>query len=89
MAANDNDAGIKYLDDGGASGTVLGKATTDKIGFFAATPVAQQTSGTTAPAVDPGANTSALVASIQSIAVAAASLANANKTTLDNLGLQA
>ena len=47
--ANTNASGIKYLSDSNDSGTVLGDGTSsDKVGFFDATPVAQQaTTGTT------------------------------------------
>lgn len=36
-----NGAGIKYLGDGGSDGTVLGRNSTDLVGLYGATPVAQ------------------------------------------------
>lgn len=32
-----------YLDNGNPDGTIMGQTTTEKIGFFGATPVVQQT----------------------------------------------
>lgn len=79
-----------YLDIGGADGSGIGKATTSKIFFFDATPVTQQTAGTSVTAENLGGSPdSAYVASMESLVVATASLANANATTLTNLGLQA
>jgi hypothetical protein len=34
---------VKYLDDGESDGTVLGQASTAKIGFYGATPAARRT----------------------------------------------
>lgn len=36
-------ASPNYLDTGNPDGTILGQTTTEKIGFFGATPVVQQT----------------------------------------------
>ena len=80
-----NEAGIEYVGtsvDGVAIGT-----TTGKIGFFAKAPVVKQTLGAAAIAIDPEVSTSTLVASLHSIAISAASLANANRLVLANLGL--
>ena len=86
-STNANLANIKELSDQGTGGTRMGLASTDLIGFLGATPITQRAGGTDAPAIDPTVSTSALVASIQSIAVAAASLANANAATLAAFGL--
>ena len=86
MANGDNDSGVQELSDGNPAGVRMGSASTELIGFLGATPINQETAGTAAPAVDPGANTSALVASIQSIAVAAASLANRHASILASFG---
>ena len=72
-----------------SDGYIIGQSATEKLGFFGATPVVQQTLGSAAPAIDPTVSGSALVASIHSIAIGAASLANANRTILSNLGLGA
>ena len=69
------------------TGTKIGTAADQKIGFLGATPVIQQTGGTDAPAVVGQGNTSAYIASIQSIALAAASLANTNAAILASFGL--
>ena len=88
--ANTNAAGIEYIGNGNSSGTVIGRTATETIGFFGTTPVAQQSvAATAAPAIDPTVSGSALVASIHSIAIGAASVANANRTLLTNLGLGA
>jgi len=84
--ANSNKAGIQELGDGGSSGTRMGTASTDLIGFLGATPITQLTPGTAAVAVDPTASTSTLIASLQSIAVSAASMANANSSILASFG---
>jgi hypothetical protein len=78
---------IEYIDGGGADGSNFGHSATSLLGFFGTTPVVQQTAGTAAPAIDPAVSGSTLVASLQSIAIGAASLANANRTALVNLGL--
>ena len=87
MGASSNGAGVKELSDEGESGTRLGTASTDIISFLGATPITQKTTGTAAPAIDPTVSGSALVASIHSIAIGAASLANANKAILTSFGL--
>ena len=84
--ANTNAAGVKELSDQGDSGTRMGKASTDLIGFLGATPIAQKSPGTAAPAIDPSVSGSALVASIHSIAIGAASLANVNAAVLASFG---
>jgi len=82
-----NAAGVKELSDEGPSGTRLGTASTDLISFLGATPITQQTAGTAAPEIDPTTSGSALVASIHSIAIGAASLANVNAQILSSFGL--
>jgi len=86
-SSNSHLASIKELSDQGTAGTRMGLASTDLIGFLGTTPITQRAGGTDAPAVVGQGNTSAYVASIQSIALAAASLANANAATLAAFGL--
>jgi hypothetical protein len=45
--ANTNAAGINELGDGGPSGSSIGDATTDKVGFHGSTPVVQASAPTT------------------------------------------
>ena len=40
--ANTNASSVQYLDNGNPDGTVLGKATTNKIGFYGVTPIVQR-----------------------------------------------
>jgi len=87
MADGDNDSGINEVADQGPDGSRMGKASTDLISFLGATPITQKTTGTAAPAIDPTTSGSALVASIHSIAIGAASLANVNKAVLTSFGL--
>ena len=86
MAAGNN-AGVQELADGGPSGTRIGGTSSELIAFLGATPIAQQTAGTAAPEIDPTTSGSALVASIHSIAIGAASLANVNAAILASFGL--
>lgn len=78
---------VTYIGDSNPDGSLMGAESTDKIGFLGATPVTQQSTGTAAPSTDPTVSTSTLVASLQSIAIGAASLANVNKAILTALGL--
>lgn len=39
---NTNASSVQYLDNGNPDGTVLGKATTSKIGFYGVTPIVQR-----------------------------------------------
>lgn len=86
MASGDNDSGIQEVSDQGADGARFGKASTDLIAFLGATPIAQKSPGTAAPEIDPTVSGSALVASIHSIAIGAASLANVNAAILASFG---
>jgi hypothetical protein len=70
-------AEYKQLSDGRPDGLLAGKSATDKVGFFGATPVVQQT----APAAL--TTTSSTVASSVSVAVGEI------RTALVNLGLMA
>ena len=87
ISTNANLSGVKELSVNNPSGSRMGLTSTEKVGFLGATPIAQRAGGTDAPAIDPSVSGSAFVASIQSIAVAAASLANANAATLAAFGL--
>lgn len=42
MAVNTNDAGVKYVSDGGSDGTSLGRVTTDKVSLYGVTPIVQR-----------------------------------------------
>ena len=75
-----------YNSAGDSDGTCFGQSG-EKIGFFGATPVVVQTLGTAAPTAQPAPSSSAIIASVQSLAAAACSLANANRLVLSNLGL--
>ena len=68
-------------------GIQLGGAATSLVSCYGKTPVAQQTAPTIVLSVDPTVSTSALVASIQSIAVYSASLANKIVLALSNFGI--
>jgi len=87
MAINDNDAGVKQLGDGGSDGTSLGQSATSKISLYGKTPIVQQTAPTVVLSVDPTTSGSAIVASIHSIAVYAASNVNRVILHLSNLGV--
>jgi hypothetical protein len=67
-------------------GTYLGKSG-GKVGFFGVTPVVQRTLNANAAPTQPAASGSTFVASIQSIAVYAATEVDLIKTALRQLGL--
>jgi len=77
----------REISDGNPDGQSLGQSSSDKISFLGNTPIAQQTAGTAAPEIDPTVSGSALVQSIHSIAIGAASLANVNAQILASFGL--
>ena len=85
-----NEAGIQYLGDYGFSGTCLGRTSIDTVAFFGGTP-STRPSGTSQAAVTVTAgttSTSALVASVQSLATANKTLLNEIRSALvDRLGL--
>ena len=57
------------------------------LSVYGKTPIAQQTAPTAAPAVDPTVSGCALLASVQSIAIGAASLGNAIRQDLIDFGV--
>jgi len=77
---------IQQLADGSAAGTQLGR-TADVIALYGKTPIAQQTAPTIVLAVDPTTSGSALVASVHSLAIYAASLGNKIVLALSTLGV--
>lgn len=85
--ANTNAAGVLQLSDGGPSGTSLGTNASDLISLYNKTPIAQQTAPTLVVSVDPTTSGSALVASVHSIAVYAASTVNLVVNHLSLLGV--
>ena len=80
---------IQDLADQGADGTRLGTTSSGKISFLGKSPVAIQTTPTIVLSVDPTTSTSALVASIQSMATYACSQVNLVIKHLSTYGLYA
>ena len=87
MADGDNDSGIQELSASTPNGARMGAASTDLIGFLGVTPITQKSAGIAAPQINPAVSGSTLVASIHSIAIGAASLANVNAAILASFGL--
>ena len=87
--ANANAAGVQQLSDGGPSGVSLGQSGSDKVSLYGKTPIAQQTAPTIVASIDPTTSGSALVASVHSIAVYAASRVNQVILHLSMLGVYA
>lgn len=52
---------VHYLGDNGPDGTVLGKSATEKVAFFGATPVVQQSVTAPAPSATTTTNEAAIV----------------------------
>lgn len=67
-------------------GTKIGD-TADLLGLYGRTPIAQQTAPAVALSVDPTVSGCALLASVQSVAVSAGSLANAIRQDLIDIGV--
>lgn len=61
---------VKQLSDGGTAGTKMGQSTSDKIGFYGVTVVAQQT----VAAVATGATAATIVTTVQALQAALESL---------------
>ena len=79
-------ANYNYLSNGG-DGCIVNQ-TSELLGFYGlATPIAQRASYAAVTHIEPAASTSTLVASIQSIAIYAASQANSIRASLVALGL--
>ena len=76
---------VQQITDGNPDGALMGRSD-DLIAFLGNTAIAQQTAGTAAPEIDPTTSGSTLVASIHSIAIGAASLANVNAQVLASFG---
>jgi hypothetical protein len=68
-------------------GLKIGNSATEKLGLYGKTPIVQQTAPTIVLAIDPTVSTSALVASIHSIAVYSASTVNRVVLALSNIGV--
>ncbi len=68
-------------------GTSFGQTSVSKVSLYGKTPIVQQTAPTIVLSVDPTTSTSALVASIHSIAVYSASTVNRVVLALSNLGV--
>ena len=68
-------------------GLRIGNSSTEKVALYGKTPIVQQTAPTIVLAVDPSVSSSALVASIHSIAVYSASTVNRVVLALSNLGV--
>lgn len=78
---------IKELGDGGADGVRMGATSSSLISFLGKAPIALVATPTIVLSVNPTVSTSALVASIQSIAVYAASQVNLVILALSKYGL--
>ena len=78
-------ATYNYLSNGG-DGAIVNQ-TAEPLGFYGKTPIAQRASYAAVTHIEPAASTSTLVASIQSIAIYAASQANSIRASLVALGL--
>lgn len=70
-------------------GIKVGQSSTDSIGFLGTTPIAQKSVNSIVTSVDPTTSSSALVASVHSIAVYAASQVNVVVKALQSYGLLA
>ena len=87
--ANTNESGIQYLGDANSSGTTLGRSSASLIGFYGATN-ATRPSGSNQAAITITAGTtdsSAPIASLQSLATANKTLVNELRSALVQLGL--
>lgn len=80
---------VQYLGNNNPDGTSFGQNSLSEISLYGKTPVAQQTAPTVVASIDPTVSSSALVASLQSIAVYAASQVNRIILHLSNLGVYA
>lgn len=78
---------VKELSDQGADGSRLGTTSLDKISFLGKAPVSIVATPTVVLSVDPTVSTSTLVASIQSLAVYAASQVNLVILAMSKYGL--
>ena len=78
---------VKELSDQNADGTRLGTTSSDKISFLGKAPVALVATPTVVLAVEPAASGSTFVASIQSLAIYAASQVNLVILALSKYGL--
>lgn len=70
-------------------GLKIAQSSTDKLGFLGTTPIAQKSVNSIVTSVDPTTSSSALVASVHSIAVYAASQVNKVVQALQSYGLLA
>lgn len=77
---------IEYVGDGSPDGTVFGQSG-EKIAFLGGTPIAQKTVNTIVTSVDPTVSGCAFLASVQSIAVYAASQVNKLTQALQSYAL--
>ncbi len=79
----------QYITDGSPDGSVMGQSATEKISFFDATPVVQQTAITTVSTSNPYAITDGYGFATTAQMTALITGVNQAKTILDNLGLSA
>lgn len=77
---------IEYVGDGSPDGTIFGQSG-EKIAFLGGTPIAQKSVNATVTSVDPTVSGCAFLASVQSIAVYAASQINVMKAAMQSYGL--
>jgi hypothetical protein len=79
---------VQYIGDGAPDGVCLAQSG-EKASCYGKTPIVQQTAPTVVASIDPTTSGSALVASIHSIAVYAASQTNRIILALSNFGIYA
>lgn len=80
-------ATYQYLGYGSTHDGTIVMDTSGKLGFFGSTPIAQKAVNTIVTSVDPTVSGCAFLASVQSIAVYAASQVNKLVTALESYGL--
>ncbi len=78
---------IEYIGDGSPDGTTLGQSATEKISLYGKTPIVQQTAPTLVVSVNPTVSGCAFLASVQSLAVYAASLGNLIVQDMIDIGI--
>jgi hypothetical protein len=78
---------VIYLGTNNSDGASLGQNSVSLVSLYGKTPIVQQTAPTIVLSVDPTVSTSALVASLQSIAVYSASTVNRVVLALSNIGV--
>lgn len=81
--------GVNYLTDKNDDGACVGQSSTDKIAFFGATPVVQQTAPSALSTASAATGSTKYGFSTSTQANAIATAVNSIRTVLNNLGLTA